>query len=237
MKKQTKKDYKIVIGIATMNTRKDSLRLTLSTLKRQTIQPDRVIIYNNDENEFDGTDNSKFYYFETEEYKEDLKADYKTYFFSMDDDLLYDKNYIENTIKNIEKYKCYISYHGNFLVDDKTYYLSKHLYYGCTDEVEKDVYVDIPGTGVSAFDISYFKPEIFYNENKRMSDILIGIQVFEEDKKIVCLNHKTGFIVALYNDLENSCFMKERTNTVQNELTYDLYLKKLKKEKIRNNTI
>lgn len=208
---------KIIIGMATMNSREYSIKYTIKSLQKQTVKPDEVIIYNNDQNEYDATDNAKFYYFEQ-------KHNEPVYFLTMDDDIIYPENYIENTINMIEKYKCIVTYHGREINHRDVNYYTKHKCYSCLRSVLEDKAIAIPGTGVSAFRSDYFKPEgIFYNDNKRMSDILFGLEAQKQNKQIVLLKHESQWIGTTMMDLENSCFFKERGNETQNKLTNIIY--------------
>lgn len=199
------KETKVICGIATMNSRKSSLHRVMTCLKYQTVKPDKVIIYNNDENDFNATDNGKFYYFETEESKNE-----EVIILSMDDDILYPKDYIERCIEYIDTYKCIITFHGRKLNGLDLDYYRGHQSFPCLRYVDYQGYIDVAGTGVTSFHTSYFKPKgIFKSEYKRMSDCVFSLEAAKEDKKIMMIAHKEGYFKDICDDVENSCHRKE----------------------------
>jgi len=220
-----KKQSTIVVGIATMNSRKNSLAKVLQSLNNQTIKPDKIVIYNNDENNFNATDNGKFYYFETEESKNE-----EVIFFSMDDDILYPKTYIEDMIKAIEKYNCIVTHHGRILNGLDLHYYRGHKAYSCLYDNNYEGYIDVAGTGVVGFSTAYFKPtNIFESEYKRMSDCIFSLEASKNQKDIIILKHKTGYLKDICDDMVNSCHRLESIQpTKQIEVCNEIY--KLKKK-------
>jgi len=218
---------KIICGIATMNTRKDSLTRVLRCLNNQTVKPDEIYVYNNDENEFNATDNGKFYYFDiNKELKEDV------YFFSLDDDIYYPTNYIETTIQAIDKYKCIVSYHGRHLNRLDVPYYSGHISYSCLNHVTYEGQIDVCGTGVTAFDTSYFKADnIFNSEYKRMSDLVFSLEATRQNKKMVILKHKQNWIKDICTDIKNSCHFNESKDQT-NQIDHANKIIRLKNKKV-----
>ena len=62
-----------------------------------------------------------------------------------------------------------------------------------------DYELDVPGTGVSAFNTKDFKFDMREWKYKRMSDIMAGKEIAKRKKKIICLSHKSGWIKHLEN--------------------------------------
>lgn len=205
----TKHRKKIVIGVATMNSRKHSFKRMMESINKQTIKPDEVYVYNNDENDYDATDNGKFYYF-TLDKKEDV------YFFSMDDDILYPPTYIEDMIRWINKYQCIITHHGRDLREVKSNYYTDHLGYSCLQENNINKYIDVMGTGVSAFDTEILKPSfIFKDPRQRMTDLLLAEYASDNNIKIRLVPHTKNYLKDICEDTVNSCHTKEKKNNVE----------------------
>lgn len=207
------KNHKIIIGVATMNSRKHSFKRMMHSVQNQTIKPDEVYVYNNDENDYDATDNGKFYYF-TLNKKEDV------FFFSMDDDILYPPTYIEDMIKWINKYQCIITHHGRDLREVKSNYYTDHLGYSCLQENNINKYIDVMGTGVSAFDTSIFsicgKPDfIFKDPRQRMTDLILAEYAAANNIKIRLVPHPKNYLKDICEDTVNSCHTKEKNNNVE----------------------
>jgi GT2 family glycosyltransferase len=212
--------YNIIIGLATMSTRKNSLQKTIESLNNQTIKADKIIIYQNDENNFDATDNGKFYYFEGE-------VDENTIFFSSDDDIIYPPTYIEDMINQLKRYnnKAIVTHHGRKLLGTNRNYFNMHksFIFKAHNNFQGDI--DVPGTGCTAFHTSYFKPNnIFNNTHKRMSDLLFALEAAKQNKRIVVLAHKQGYLQDICDDHINSCFVSEsKSPTIQNKIADEIY--------------
>jgi len=174
----------IIVGIATFKGRESLLQKTIESLDGQC---DKIIIYDNEVN-LDLTDNGKFY-----------GLNYVTkpsYYFSCDDDIIYPPNYIQNTIQEIDKHNCIITYHGRKLKGKGLEYYHGHNSYSCFKTVQEQIYLDVCGTGVSAFKTSYFNPtELINSEHKKMSDVIFSLEAKKQNKKILMLAHSQGWIV------------------------------------------
>lgn len=210
----------IYISIATMNSRKYALDKVLRSLDNQTVKADKIFIYNNDENIYNATDNAKFYAIE----HLDLG---NCYYLTCDDDILYPEDYIERMVNAIDYYKCVCTFHGRILNGLDLNYYSGHKIFSCSNIQTKNIEIDVPGTGVSGFHTSYFKPEnIFYNEYQRMSDVLLGYECARQDIKIMNLYRPHNWFYLLNVDLANSCYIQEKSKNKQvNHCNY-IYNKK-----------
>jgi hypothetical protein len=174
----------IIVGIATFKGREELLKRTIESLNGQV---DKIIIYDNEVNK-DLTDNGKFY---------GLTLQKKPcYYFSCDDDIIYPPNYIQQTIKAIDKHDCIITYHGRKLKGKGLEYYQGHESYSCFKTVNQQIELDVCGTGVSAFKTSYFKPiDLINSEYKNMSDVIFSLEAKKQNKKILMLSHSQGWIV------------------------------------------
>jgi hypothetical protein len=218
--KHITRNFKVVVGIATMNSRANSLKQVINCLNNQTVLPDKICIYNNDKNTFNATDNGKFKALED--------CDDNTYFLSMDDDILYPKTYIEDMIKSINKYKCIITHHGRILLGAGRNYYRGHTVFRCLSLNLSERLIDIAGTGVTAFHTSYFKPtNIWLSEYKRMSDCVFSLEASKQGKEIMVVKHSKNYFKDICDDIENSCFNKELNNCEnQNKIADEIYLLK-----------
>ena len=154
---------KITANIATMKGREDNLYQTLQSILPQFDKVrivfngfDKVPSWAMDEKiepifpTEDLTDNGKFY---------SLDPKRKEYYFTLDDDITYPADYVERTIKAIDKYGCIVTYHGRILnTKATTYYRGGHKFFHCADGGHDNLRVDVCGTGVTAFRTDYFCP-------------------------------------------------------------------------------
>jgi hypothetical protein len=116
-------------------------------------------------------------------------------YLTVDDDLIYPKDYVQKCIEGINKHNTAVTFHGrNLLPNAASYYKGAKERFRCLDRVASDVPVQFPGTGVMAwrhgevnFDLGRFK-------ESNMADVFSGIELFRQGKKAVCLAHPKGWI-------------------------------------------
>lgn len=170
---------KVVVGIATMKGREESLKHTLKSLVGQA---DQIRIYNNATREEDLTDNGKFYFLQ--EYNETI------YYLSCDDDLIYPPTYVKDMIKAIDRTGGIVTHHGRILKEYGVSYYRGHRVFMCLKENDKECRIDVAGTGVTGFRTDYFNPtEIYKAKDKRMSDLVFSLEAAKQGKKITVLKH------------------------------------------------
>lgn len=203
---------KTIVGIATTGRRKNQLQKTYDSLVNQV---DEIRIYDNSIKE-DYTDNAKM--FHLQDYNDPI------YFFSCDDDIIYPSDYVAKTKAKIEQYKCIVSYHGRILRGLNKNYYRGHTALACKGHFPKDVELDIVGTGVTAFRTDYFNPvELYKAEDRCMFDLVFSLEATKQNKKLMHLGHKGGWIVpqhlpqgeAIYDNHVNNC---TRQGEIANEI-------------------
>jgi glycosyltransferase involved in cell wall biosynthesis len=130
------------------------------------------------------------------------------YFFTIDDDLIYPKNYTDYMVSKIEKYgrKKIISLHGRSFVNKpiKSYYKDKVVLSHFLDSQNNDVEVEFGGTGVMSFHTDLFKLDITYFKYANMADIWIGKYAYENNIKITSVSRSKNFITQ--QKIEGSIF-------------------------------
>lgn len=126
------------------------------------------------------------------------------YYLTIDDDLIYDKNYTQYMIGKIEEYnrKSIITIHGrnfqsfpisNYYTRDVTVYHFRH-------EMVNDKKVQFGGTGVMGFHTDLFKINMDYFQYANMADVWIGKYAKENDIQIICTKHDKDFVKQLSFD-------------------------------------
>lgn len=199
---------KIIVGMATIEGREHTLKEAVNSLRNQTVKPDQINFYDNSaKNLTDYSDNAKFLWLK------DLKE--PVYYFSCDDDIFYPEDYIEKTLRKLNRYNCIVTYHGRKLLGKNLEYYRGHKGFRCLGNVEKDTLIDVAGTGVTAFRTDYFNPtEIYKSEFKRMADCVFSLEAAKQGKKIMVLSHKEGWLRDLHAPYETSCHALERKHPV-----------------------
>ena len=121
------------------------------------------------------------------------------YYLTIDDDLIYSKNYVEFLISKIEEYKrkCIITFHGRSFSEFpiKSYYRDKSKkVYHFNETLKNDVKVQFGGTGVMGFHTDLFKIGVEYFEHPNMADVWIGKYANENGIQIICSQHDNNLI-------------------------------------------
>ena len=177
--KQRYKAKKTVVGIATFKGREQTIKNTIRSLESQV---DVIRVYDNEKRDINLTDNGKFYFLQ--EYEEPI------IYFSCDDDIIYPPTYVRDMIEAIEKHKCIVTHHGRMLRGVGRRYYFEHKTFQCLKENRAERVIHVAGTGVTAFDTSYFNPvDIWKSDDKRMSDLVFSVEARRQGKKIVVLPH------------------------------------------------
>ena len=135
----------------------------------------------------DMTDNGKFYALDN------LKG--REYYFTVDDDIIYPRDYVARTIRNIQKYHSIITYHGRRLRAPGVEYYKGHDFFHCAHGNDIAQFIDVCGTGVTAFDTAMFKPEgLAGSEFQRMSDVIFSHAAANANRTIVLGVKRGGWI-------------------------------------------
>ena len=120
------------------------------------------------------------------------------YYFTIDDDLIYPKNYAEYLIEKFEHYggKFIVSLHGRTFLNYPilTYYRAPHNNYRCLGDLANDVIVHFGGTGVMMFHTDLLKFSYKDILHPNMADVWVGKFANERNIKIVCLKHDQKFL-------------------------------------------
>jgi len=120
---------------------------------------------------------------------------------TLDDDLIYPKDYVEVIKASMEKYPDHvITFHGRELTGIyKTYYKAPHLAYACLSVVNKDKLIDVCGTGVTAFVPFNGVIQVATSSYQMMSDIVFSLHCAFEKKPIMVIAHKGSWIKHIHN--------------------------------------
>lgn len=225
---------KIVAGVAVIESRWNSFEKTVESIIGQV---DKLYVYQNGfkrvddflidpkikvisslDTGVDRGDAGKFYM---------LGEIKNSYYFSIDDDLLYPEDYVQTTLKylNALKNKCVVSYHGRVLKKNATcYYSDIEENYRCLDSVSHLEQVEFAGTGVMAFDVENLKIDFSFFERENMADIWMGIYCNKNNIPMYVLPHQSDWIKHNEIDFSETIFNKYKKNKSHpNEVLKDKY--------------
>lgn len=186
---------KISVNIASLANRKEQL---INTIKSLIDQVDVVNVCLNNYEECPFEHPKVNYFYSDNVFGDSAKflflRDFEGYYFSCDDDLIYPGTYIQDTIKEVDKYGV-VSYHGrsflNFPIE--SYYKTPAIRNRCLDSYDITEPVQIAGTGVMAFRTDKFKPSFDIFKQRNMSDIWVSCYAKESNINIWGLKHKKGY--------------------------------------------
>lgn len=198
-------DKHVVVGMATYNGegRNKSLIQAINSLRGHGA---KVFLYDNTKQKVDLTDNGKFFGLSQ-------LHGLPCYYFSCDDDIIYPPNYIPDMVAKINEHKCIVTHHGRILTRFGVPYYQGHKKFRCFSDVFADEVIDVPGTGVTAFDTSYFNPtDLWKCPDHKMSDLVFGHAAASLNKKIMVLKHSTGYIKPIPMDTKDSIYYSEQNN-------------------------
>jgi glycosyltransferase involved in cell wall biosynthesis len=151
------------------------------------------------------------------------------YYITIDDDLIFQKDYIKNLIEKIDYYnkKCIITYHGrNFKSYPITSYYKdkKKEVIHFREKLSTDKIVTFGGTGVMGFHTDLFKVNLDYFKFPNMADIWIGKYAKENNINIICVEHDQDYIVQ--QEFKTSIRLEEtKDDKLQTEIVNDIFNK------------
>jgi len=225
---------KKIVNVASFN-RIDSLLRTVDSIYDQC---DELNIFLND---FNGELPSKFLddkiniYFSDNRYGDALKfaklEESEGYYLTIDDDLIYPKNYVEYMVARCKEYsnQRVITLHGkNFSsFPIQSYYKSHSEYYHCLLPMRKNVMVQFAGTGVLCFHTSLMKIPLDFFKLPNMADIWVGKYCKENDIKIICITHPKDFL--RYQEQKETIYDTfSKNDKIQTLVTNSIYNKNIK---------
>lgn len=224
----TYKKEKVTVGIASIKSREQSLQKTIHSLIDQV---DHIHVYLNDYETVpqylqnnpkitfylgkiykDRGDTGKFYALATVD---------EGYFFSCDDDLIYPHNYVDNTVDYLKSVNNAViaTYHGAILNNGmlNNYYRDrKQVHY--SNFQRNAIPVHIGGTGVMAFHIRTFRPDISLFTYPNMADIWVGIQAQERNIPIMCAPRPMKWIKAEEIPMEETIYGSKSNHDIQTQI-------------------
>jgi len=194
----------VIASMASIPSRVNSLKEVVNSIINQV---DQLDIYLNDYDDMpDFLNHEKINCYLDFEHYGDLgdagkfyKADkIKGYHFTIDDDIIYPRDYVKKMVEAIErtqrKYIC--TFHGRKFIKKpvKSYYHDAEVKISCLKNWDKDIIIDIAGTGVMAYHTDTIKFSIKDFEAKNMADVWAAKKAREKEVKILALNHKPNWI-------------------------------------------
>lgn len=159
------------------------------------------------------------------------------YFFTMDDDLVYCQDYVKNMVDNVEKYgrKNIITLHGRSFkkFPIRSYYNDTTKVYHFSNQLDKDLNVNVGGTGVMAFHTELFKVDINFFEKPNMADIWIAAIAKKKSIPITCVKHTSKDVIQ--QDISESIYsIHQKNDLIQTQVLNYIFDSKINLEDLKN---
>jgi len=124
-----------------------------------------------------------------------------TYYFTIDDDILYPDNYADELILKMEKYqnKGLCCVHGSILnlTLEKDFYKKRKQLFHFRYELKEDEPVTIPGVGTTCFYTPNFKLNIDDFKTKNMSDPYVASFAHKQGVKVFSIKRDKNWLTPL----------------------------------------
>lgn len=114
------------------------------------------------------------------------------YIFTVDDDLVYPANYIKQSIAKIERYnrKCVVGTQGGILPSRVSCFYQERNLIHCTSRLDRDVFVNLIGTGVIGFHKSTINLSLHDFKTPNSADLWFSIVCQFQQIPIVCITKR-----------------------------------------------
>jgi hypothetical protein len=193
--------------IATMSTFKQRSTVVADSVESILPQVDELWIYVNDYNNIQAyvKKHDKIKIFLGSQCEGDIKAKGKFYnshlidgyHFTVDDDIIYPKDYVSRYLHKLQEYNnnIIVTSLGKIVKPNSRNYYKDYLYSNHFQRiVDCDQLVHLGGTGVMAYHTDYFKVDYNAIKTGTYVDLFIGIQANLEGRPILCLKHEENWL-------------------------------------------
>jgi hypothetical protein len=128
------------------------------------------------------------------------------YYFSIDDDLIYPKDYVSWHLTELYKWgnRAIVSLHGVRYKRPFEHYNTGRIEIKCLNEVLNDETVDIIGSGVCVFNTNMVKVDYKDFLYKNMADIWLSKLAHEQKIPLVVRKHKADYLKYLNPDYKTT---------------------------------
>ena len=141
-------------------------------------------------------DNGKFYFLDEVE---------SGFHFTIDDDILYPSNYIQQMILKIEQYgrHAMIGIHGVIFDQPIERFFLRRTVYGFQRNQIRDAFVNLIGTGTLGYHTSAIKLELSDFTETGMADVFIAVRAKQQGIPIICIQRPKGWLEEMDSESED----------------------------------
>jgi hypothetical protein len=127
-------------------------------------------------------------------------------YFGFDDDILYPPDYVAVLGRALRRHfgRAIVGLHGAFFRHPHRSYRDDRTFLHFRREVMADVYVDLLGTGTTAFDTRCFRFDPRDWPHRGMNDLMLAIEAVKQQVPRICIRRPKRFLEALAENQEDS---------------------------------
>ncbi len=145
------------------------------------------------------------------------------YYLTIDDDILYPPDYVENMIENIDKYnrQVIVAHHGRSTMHNPitSYYFGRFTKARFFAEVTEDRLIQFPGTGLTGFHTDTVKFNVLQEFGKKyMSDIWIAYYAVKNGIPVIKLKHNRNWLKQVQYYCQNTGIHKEQPHNEEEQI-------------------
>jgi len=153
----------------------------------------------------------------------DLMPNINSNLISCDDDLIYNKDYVQNFLNFKQNLNCNIlTHHSKIIESNKCVSIS-----ACLRKSNVTKEIDIPGAGVSFMDCSIVNKLLNkikeIKTNTQQTDVILGVAAKFIGEKIYCIPHDEHYFKYVDPGMENTLWAKETKNINLVEIFKEFY--------------
>lgn len=120
------------------------------------------------------------------------------YYLSCDDDLVYPPHYVDYMTSRCDYYKAIVTLHGKIYdrtqLPVKSFRRSIKTNIRCLNGWDKDIEIDIGGTGCLCYHTDFFKLTLDAFPYKNMADVQLSLEAHKQGVKIIALAHPGNYL-------------------------------------------
>ena len=118
------------------------------------------------------------------------------YYFTIDDDIVYPRDYVEKMVGCLKKYKnkAAVAVHGAIFPDPIEFYYERVKGYPLRKELERDTFVSLIGSGTLAFHMDSIDLHFLDFFPLVMNDLRFSYLAREQGVPLVCIKRPEGWL-------------------------------------------
>ena len=135
-------------------------------------------------------------------------------YLTCDDDIAYPGKYVNDMVQAVKREQAIVTHHGRKLkADQRRYFNGAADIVVCLRSNYKEIELDVPGTGVMAFDTDQINPSaILISPDRGMVDLTFAVEAAKQGVPIQALPHDAAYLKYLEPPYEETLHYRGMQN-------------------------